>query len=152
MQQPNLAYASERDAAILGALIEVWAQAGRPHWLPVRGNSMRPLLRDGDAVLVEHTACVVQPGDIVVVRTQAGLVVHRVLRRLPGATLITRGDNTAAADPPIAEAALVGRVSRLRRGHHELDIVAARWRLAGRGIALALRAEGRLRRLLSRSP
>jgi signal peptidase I len=134
--------------APLSALIEVWCHAQQPHWIAVRGNSMYPLLRDGDAVLVEHAPPTVRAGDVVVAVTDVGLVVHRVLRALPNGALLTRGDNTPAADPPTAHTALLGRVSRLRRGERIFKLDTPIWRCVGRAIALALRAEGRLRRLV----
>ena len=60
-------------------LIELPAPAGRPSYaLKVQGDSMLPLYRDGDVLIVEPGASV-RKGDRVVVRTTGGEVMVKVL-------------------------------------------------------------------------
>jgi nickel-type superoxide dismutase maturation protease len=64
----------------------------------VRGPSMVPTLRDGDAILVRRTSRV-RAGQVVVARFpgQPGLVVKRAVRVVDGGWWV-EGDNEAVAD------------------------------------------------------
>ncbi|HWH00076.1 MAG TPA: S24/S26 family peptidase [Pilimelia sp.] len=80
----------------------------------VRGPSMVPTLRDGDALLVRRGGRPVRPGDVVVARFRARpdlLVVKRVVRRAPGGWEL-RGDNPLVTDDSRAygPAEVLGRV------------------------------------------
>jgi len=82
-------------------------------WAPVRGASMTPLLRPGDQVLIDLSRpwrC----GDVVVIGSQRGLVVHRIVA-LAGANVITKGDAVEHCDQGVNSAAIVGVVIRVRR-------------------------------------
>ena len=80
----------------------------------VRGPSMAPTLRAGDALLVRRGGRAVRAGDIVVARFRARpdlLVVKRAVRASDGGWEV-RGDNTLVADDSRAYgvAEVVGRV------------------------------------------
>jgi phage repressor protein C with HTH and peptisase S24 domain len=64
----------------------------------VRGPSMVPVLRDGDAILVRRGAGI-RPGHVVVARFPGlpGLVVKRAVRPVDGGWWV-EGDNVAVAD------------------------------------------------------
>jgi hypothetical protein len=85
------------------------------------GLSMLPFIRDGDVVtLVPVQDRPVRIGDVVAIRNSVGnnLILHRVVRKMPGGYLI-QGDNAAVADgifPARAVLALVKRVERDGRG------------------------------------
>lgn len=89
--------------------------------LEVVSDSMRPLIRAGDSVLVERVAPLdVQVGDILVVHdpaTPAQLRTHRLLAR-SATHLYTRGDACVQSDAPLAPAALLGRVQAILRPAH----------------------------------
>jgi phage repressor protein C with HTH and peptisase S24 domain len=78
----------------------------------VRGPSMAPTLRDGDAILVRRAGGV-RPGDVVVVEFagQSGLMVKRAVRAVDGGWWV-EGDNTFVADDSrrYGAATVVGRV------------------------------------------
>jgi signal peptidase I len=74
---------------------------------------MMPLLRPGDQVLVDLSrpwAC----GDIVVVGSQRGLIVHRIVA-MAGASVTTKGDAVERCDRAVSSTAIVGVVIRVRR-------------------------------------
>ncbi len=107
----------------LKAALELWSQAGERHYIPLNGNSMRPLLWDGDQVLVSHNLNAVQPGDIVVFQRSHELVAHRVLvsaGRSEERVLRTKGDSFLFDDPVIPEDQIFGRVLAVRRADRQM--------------------------------
>ncbi len=106
-------------------ILELWQQAGQAHWMPVSGRSMLPLIRPGDAVLVQYGHTALRRGDICVFRQGDALVVHRVLQVTPGQhgmLLLTRGDAAAHTDRPVPAQVLVGRVQALRRTGQSISL------------------------------
>lgn len=79
-------------------LIELPAPAGGPAYaLKVQGDSMLPLYRDGDVLIVEPGASV-RKGDRVVVKTVSGEVMAKVLSRQTARTISLVSLNPAHAD------------------------------------------------------
>lgn len=89
----------------------------------VHGDSMYPVIRENDLLHVEP-AQPVAPGDVVLVLAPRGLTAHRVIAR-NGTTLVTRGDNAPAADDPIAESAVLGKVVYAIRDGRRIDVCSA---------------------------
>lgn len=114
---------------------ELLARGGRV-WRIVTSDSMAPLLRTGDRILVEPCAGRARWGDVIVFRTPAGTMVHRVLGVRRGAAsprVIEKGD----ANPfggAVDLTAVVGRVCRRDRQGNSVDL-AHGW---GRLIQVAL--------------
>ena len=132
---------------ILNAALELWGQAGETHWIPVRGTSMLPLLREGDQLLVAHGSRETRQGDIVVFQRADGLIAHRVLRlQAQGDRLIlrTKGDNALGLDPELTESELVGRVLQVRRGELTLNLDTSLWRGLGSWVAMVMLAQAGL--------
>lgn len=69
--------------------------------LEVSGDSMQPLYRDGDVVIVSPAAKV-RRGDRVVVRTSSGEVMAKVLKRQTATTLVLSSFNPEHADRVVA--------------------------------------------------
>lgn len=116
--------------------------AGACGTVEFHGDSMLPLLRDGDALAVEPVAWEeIQPGDIVVYRLEERYPALRVVEKLAD-KLFLLADNWRA---PVFEAwrgDVLGRVAGLRRGALELSRQSAAWRRASTRALL----EYRLRR------
>lgn len=128
----------------LKAALELWEQAGEAHYLPVRGMSMLPLLRDGDHLLLAHGNRDIRRGDIVVFQRSDGLIAHRVLQVLDsqsGRALLTKGDYVSDLDPQIPAEELVGQVLAVRRGERQMRLNTRAWRRAGEVIAWVMLAE-----------
>lgn len=116
----------------------------------VDGDSMHPLLRSGDALIVEPVAAgSLRVGDIVLARLDRGLTAHRVIR-LDGeagrvARVTSRGDNCAEADPPFTQERILGRViSREREGTIRpvrRSLLTAIWAAAARRRVRVVRAK-----------
>lgn len=84
-----------------------------PVCVVVRGDSMLPLLEDGDRVEIVARARYL-PGDIVAFRrADQRLCVHRLLGFRPtrgGWRMVTRGDAARALDPPLEPEQVLGRI------------------------------------------
>jgi signal peptidase I len=101
------------------ALVRDWIAAGRPTWLVLRGDSMRPFLPDGSRVRIAPVAPgQLSIGDLVVYETEGRLVCHRVVRRRArpgGAAFLTKGDGPRTFPAWISGGDVVGRVVEVER-------------------------------------
>lgn len=82
---------------------------------------MGEAIRSGDVVEVEPIKIAqLTRGEIVLFERQGRLVAHRLLAVLDepgrGPRLIVRGDNLPVCDRPVPAYAVLGRVTRVRRG------------------------------------
>ncbi len=88
--------------------------------MTVTSDSMRPLLRAGDVVVVEQwPAQRVRCGDIIVFAKQGDICSHRCIRVFDEGEKVrylTKGDATLMADEIVAENDLIGKVSVIERG------------------------------------
>lgn len=113
------------------ALARQTSAAGHTQIL-VTGNSMSPLLRAGDAVIVRPAnGTELRRGDVLIVEDANGWLTHRLIHATP-AGLLLRGDALTGADRPVPAAVLVGRVCAIKRGARQIDLTARRWQLANR--------------------
>ena len=95
--------------------------------LRVVGDSMAPLLRPGDAIALAPVApAALRRGDILVLSLEGSLVTHRLVGRV-GAHFVAKGDNRAAADPPIAADQILGRVEACLRGSQRCGMDRGCW-------------------------
>lgn len=84
----------------------------------LKGNSMFPVLRAGDTATVEPVRPEsLRKGDIVVVKTDKGLVGHRIISINKDKTgkFQTRGDNSPMLDAPFGEEKLLGKITEFER-------------------------------------
>ena len=65
----------------------------------VHGESMRPNLSDGDAVLVAPAASELQPGDLALIQNADGLLLHRVCGVDASSGALRTASDTAFAHP-----------------------------------------------------
>jgi len=95
-------------------------RAGTAVRFEAHGGSMRPLIRDGD-VLTVHPADPgsIRLGDLVLVTDEHDrLLVHRIIRRMPGQDEIrftVQGDQVSRPDGVIPAARVFGRVTTIER-------------------------------------
>lgn len=118
--------------------------------LQVTGSSMLPVVRPGDTLLVEGArAEEVLEGDIVLVGRDRRLCAHRVVRRLGGSRLLTRGDAMAAPDPIVSGEEVLGRVSFIVRNGRRIE-ASRKKRLLGAVIAALVRRSAVGARIVAR--
>lgn len=85
------------------------------------GNSMYPLLHDGDVVYLKKTAFSrLRINDIVCVKKYGVLQTHRIIYKTPK-YVITKGDNNLKADGRVYERQIVGRVYQVKRDGQVFD-------------------------------
>lgn len=126
-----------RRRRVLALVLDETATRGGGYWWRPRGFSMRPVIEDGERVLIQPVdPARLRVGDIVKFSDGAALLMHRVVRRTVtggAATFLLCGDNTTAVDSPIDGAQVIGIAVAVERAGHivRLDTRAARcaWRL-----------------------
>jgi hypothetical protein len=109
--------------------------------LQVTGECMRPILRHGDVVRIVSTANQApRLGDIVLVKSAAGLRLHRLVWGPPfaatGGQWRTKGDHSSLWDAPVAPEDVLGVVV-------EVEGPCFGWRAAMRQASTALASLGR---------
>lgn len=90
---------------------------GKTIRIKAHGYSMYPCIKPGSMILIEpiNVRGMPRPGEIIAVKRENGLVVHRISRLLTknGITYyIARGDSNAYADNPVKIDKIAGRVVR----------------------------------------
>ena len=135
------------DAAVYQAAApDVWraAEEPRPARLTVTSDSMRPLLRVGDGVVVQPIdPHALQPGDVIVVRRGGDWITHRLVT-VDERGWHTHGDNTRCGDEAASAAQIVGRVIAIERNGQTIDLLQPRWRAIDRRINRVQRAQLRM--------
>jgi signal peptidase I len=82
------------------------------------GTSMIPTLWPGDLARVQSCSFDdVQPGDIVLCKRDDRFYLHRVIQKIDGSWLITRGDSMPNTDPRLPSRDLVGKVTECQHGN-----------------------------------
>jgi signal peptidase I len=108
----------------------------------VLGRSMYPWIRSGDLVFVRPFMLEqAKQGDVILFKRDDRLFVHRVVRHgTNDAGLITKGDALDGEDAPVSRAEYLGRVIRIHRNDHHIDMESLGQRFLGRLLARVSRA------------
>ncbi len=91
-----------------------------------KGGSMRPTIREGEAITVAPARPGgIRRGDVILYRTERGVIAHRVAdvaKRRDGALVfIPRSDASGSRDEAVGESAILGRVVAVERRGRRLD-------------------------------
>lgn len=111
-------------------------------WVRGRGPSMLPTIRAGERVLLEPLSRRLRKGDIVAVRGDRYIVVHRVIEYRAD-TIRTRGDASPRADAPSQYSSILGVATAVMRNGR---VVALTGTLRHGFVAFALGVLYRLKR------
>lgn len=91
-------------------------------WIPVRGKSMEPFLREGDTVLLKTVGVAdIAIGDMVLARWAQRHVLHRVVRKEANELWLV-GDNNLVQIEKIPAADLIAAVFEVRRAKRPLSV------------------------------
>lgn len=104
------------------AIIIDLLQRGHAVQFRAHGDSMHPVIRPDDALHVEPVRSV-RVGEVVLTLADRGLTAHRVIA-VQEQMIVTRGDNTPAADPPISITRILGRVTHVERSGERRSVAA----------------------------
>jgi signal peptidase I len=120
--------------------------------LQVMSDSMWPLLRAGDAVIVQPIEpAAIRIGDVLVAQRGAESITHRLIA-IEGKQWVMRGDNAIWADAPVGRAKCVGRVETIERGAYQIDLAQPQWAQLNRRLGQIGRMHRRINRWLRLTP
>jgi signal peptidase I len=121
--------------SVVSTALDAWAEAGKRSVITVTGQSMRPLLRDGAAVVIEHGATGIGFGDVVLFRQKETLMVHRVVRvctKGQQRQYMTKGDRCLRYDPQrLDEDQIIGRLIGVVKGKKVTSWQTTSWKIVG---------------------
>lgn len=126
-------------APIVDAMLGIWAENRAQSRIEIAGDSMLPLIRDGDSVLIEHCADSIRRGEIVVFWHSGAMAAHRVLHvqhDSAGPRFLTKGDHAWQPDPGFGSERVVGRVLGVDRAGRYLALDTRVWRTLGKLVAI----------------
>jgi len=120
------------------AVLELWAEKCARTESAITGNSMAPLIRHGDMVVIEHGDVPLRIGDVVVVKRQGTIVAHRLVHsemEEGRERFLTRGDACGGIDPPVGRDQIIGKVVEVRSSEGRVGLDSRSWRGVNRLIA-----------------
>jgi signal peptidase I len=133
--------------AYQAAAREVWrtaAAGGGSLRLTITSDSMRPLLRTGDVVVVQPIEPrALLPGAVIVVQRGGEWITHRLVA-VDERGWHTHGDNTRYADEAASAAEIVGRVIAIEQADQTIDLEQPQWRAIDRRINRVQRLQVRM--------
>ena len=119
----------EREAALI--IKEFLTQRKATLEIRAAGSSMRPLIKEGDILVVKSVAPQkLRRGDIAVFDLGKQLCAHRLIKKNFCANrwvFLAKSDKTFYADTPFSEQDLLGRVSCIQRGRRRINLDAKFW-------------------------
>ena len=114
----------------LPAVLTIWGERGEETTCPVSGDSMAPIVRHGDLVIIRHGERKLRRGDIVLLRQGGSLLVHRLVARRKtraGEFLYTKGDRSGTCDPPVRPDQVLGRVIEVQGPKGTIRLTSRFW-------------------------
>lgn len=120
------------EQSIVAEMLRESLQYGASPSLTVVSNSMSPLLRSGDQVVLSSVGSrKIEVGQIItfVAADSRRLITHRVAGSVTGngnSTVVTFGDRSLLFDPPVAVEDVIGQVVCRRRKGRNLDLNSGR--------------------------
>jgi len=127
------------DQEICSAALGMWKESGRRIRLQVATDSMMPIIRPGDSVIIRMgNVDRVRPGDIVAYTRNDRVFVHRLLRVTlrGGHRCFWQQGDALSGWGSFDEEAFVGMVESVYRGRTVLHMDREPWRVINRGVGL----------------
>jgi signal peptidase I len=121
---------------IIDHLIREELGNGKKITLRVSGDSMHPLIRQGDSIRIERCAPeVLGIGDIITFKRDGAYYTHRLLRIVTRGSvtrLMTKGDNEVNLDPPVSPDQILGKVAVIWKKNRTLYLKTPFWSFMNR--------------------
>ena len=118
--------------------------------LMVRGSSMEPVLKPGDAIVIQSIQTVrFQRGDILAVARAGDIVTHRLIR-ISGGHLILKGDRSPWLDDPVSVYDVLGIVVEYERNGTRIEMTGNYWNWVNGFLGWIGDIESRLALLITR--
>ena len=112
-------------------VVDLWAEKHARTESAISGNSMAPLICDGDTVVVEHGDGQPRIGDVIVVKRDGAVVAHRLIHfetKEGDERFLTQGDSCSGIDPPVRRDQILGKVVEVRSTDRRLRLDSRWWR------------------------
>lgn len=116
----------------LGTILDIWQERGEKSSCIIIGNSMSPMIRDGDRLIIDHGTGHIYKGDIIVFRANSQYVVHRVVRisiSEDGPIFLLKGDGGYTFDQPITREQVVGKVIEILGSNGHIQTCLFSWKI-----------------------
>lgn len=96
-------------------------------------NSMSPVIRAGDSIIVEaEKASELIPGDIILIDCEIKYFTHRFVTRFQKGMsnyIVTKGDRVGRFDNPFPDSRVLGKVVEIRTKNRNIDLTRFRYRI-----------------------
>jgi hypothetical protein len=116
------------------AVLNLWEEARETTVHSLCGNCMKPMLYDGDRVVVLHGPRDLRFGEVIVVQAEGRYLVQRIIRITIGRSgplYTVRGDRYSRVHHDVPTARIVGKVGGVRRGKRIQSLDSFPWRTLG---------------------
>ena len=127
-------------------VLEIWSDRGEKTVSRIVGNSMSPLLRDGDCLTIEHGCRGMRVGDVAVFGTPTRLRAHFVVGRIVEGNkelFLLKGNQCASFDEPVPKDQIFGKVIEAKGSNGYIRFEARYWRAVSRFLAIRSYIQGK---------
>ncbi len=124
---------------LLDLTTELLSQGATVRFRP-SGRSMYPSIREGELITVEPVAASdVKPADVVLYRSERGLIAHRVVEMASRDARVfrLRGDASLSCDEPVQANRILGRVVGVQRKGRSIQLASRGAKIWHKGRRLA---------------
>lgn len=117
---------------IMNAVLELWGQSGQNLRMKMVSGSMRPLIREGNELLVELNPKIIRLGDVLVYYRDNLFIAHRLIKSYNAEGkrfLVLKGDKICNSDLPLPREKIVGRVIHVKYFLGQANYNSVKWRM-----------------------
>lgn len=112
-------------------IIGLFNENGRKATCSILGNSMAPLIRHGDTLVIEYGNQSIRKGDVLVFKTSSQTLAHRVvqIQKKNGQEIfMLKGDHASTFDDPITRHNVIGKVIEVEGANGNLRFNTFLWK------------------------
>jgi len=127
------------DDQYLEHVLDIWATRGEKSSCTIIGNSMSPMIKDGDRLIIDHGTGRFGVGDIIVFKTGSQYVAHRIIsvtRKGDKLVFLSKGDNCISFDQPVPRDQVIGKVVQITKATGHIHTDSYMWKTINSCLAL----------------